>query len=416
MAAHLKQILIVSYYFPPVINVEAIQVLHKAMGLSKQGWRVQVLASGEDTRGKLDPSLCQLLDPDITVHRTVSLSVPVRLVSELIGKYLQYPDRHRWWVKKALHHTDQILKADYCPFLYTHSTPLSAHLVGLRLKAQHRVKWVAHFSDPWTDNPYITYPFTLQATWNRRMEHAVMDRADLISVTSQPIADLFLRRYPAASDKMMVVPHCFSSSLVPSATVQNDPQRVRIVHTGNIYANRTPEGFFRGLRLFLDRAQSSTEKLSVDLFGRITPEHARWVRDLNLGATVHIHPALPYLGSLSQIRQADFVLLIDAPAAESVFLPAKLIDYLGVGAPILALTPEKGVTSALVREAGGWVVDPLDADGVARALASAVASVKSRRTEMLSKAYQRVREQFECERVMAAFSGRLESLLSEARV
>src|SRR5205807_394131 len=91
------------------------------------------------------------------------------------------------------------------------------------------------------------------------------------------------------------------------------------------------------------------------LFGRITPEHARWVRDLNLGATVHIHPALPYLGSLSQIRQADFVLLIDAPAAESVFLPAKLIDYLGVGAPILALTPEKGVTSALVQGRTGSI-------------------------------------------------------------
>ena len=46
---------------------------------------------------------------------------------------------------------------------------------------------------------------------------------------------------------------------------------------------------------------------------------------------------------------SDVLLVIDAPADDSLFLPSKLIDYLPMGKPILGLTPRAGATADLLR-------------------------------------------------------------------
>ena len=43
------------------------------------------------------------------------------------------------------------------------------------------------------------------------------------------------------------------------------------------------------------------------------------------------------------------LLVIDAPADESLFLPSKLIDYLPARKPILGLTPARGASADLIR-------------------------------------------------------------------
>ena len=53
------------------------------------------------------------------------------------------------------------------------------------------------------------------------------------------------------------------------------------------------------------------------------------------------------------METADLLLIVDAPARLSVFLPSKLVDYLGARRPILSLTPE-GAARRVTREAGFW--------------------------------------------------------------
>jgi len=53
-------------------------------------------------------------------------------------------------------------------------------------------------------------------------------------------------------------------------------------------------------------------------------------------------------------------LLIEAAAKKtSIFLPSKLADYIGLGKPILAITPNNGPTARVVRKAGLFAADPL---------------------------------------------------------
>jgi ribosomal protein L11 methylase PrmA len=56
-------------------------------------------------------------------------------------------------------------------------------------------------------------------------------------------------------------------------------------------------------------------------------------------------------------------------------MPSKLIDYFGAGSPILAITPS-GTTADLVKEYGGAVASPFDADDVAVKLTQEISDIK----------------------------------------
>jgi hypothetical protein len=64
-----------------------------------------------------------------------------------------------------------------------------------------------------------------------------------------------------------------------------------------------------------------------------------------------------YKTSLALMESADLLLVIDAPFDQSVFLPSKLVDYIGAQRPIFAITPP-GTSAKLVSDLGGMVAHP----------------------------------------------------------
>jgi glycosyltransferase involved in cell wall biosynthesis len=57
-----------------------------------------------------------------------------------------------------------------------------------------------------------------------------------------------------------------------------------------------------------------------------------------------------------------------------LFLPSKLIDYLPLEKPLLAVAPLQGPTADLIRELEYRVVAPADRDGIAAALSQLLAN------------------------------------------
>src|SRR5262249_24783952 len=89
-------------------------------------------------------------------------------------------------------------------------------------------------------------------------------------------------------------------------------------------------------------------------------------------------PTVSYLQSLALMSSADGLLVIDAPATTSVFLPSKLIDYLGPARPVFGITPP-GTAANLINELGGWVADPSQHAAVDHGLHSFVTYLHERR-------------------------------------
>jgi hypothetical protein len=121
-------------------------------------------------------------------------------------------------------------------------------------------------------------------------------------------------------------------------------------------------------------------------------------------------PKVSYLQSLALAKSADLLLNIDAPATTSVFLPSKLIDYIGAGQPIFGITPA-GTAAKLILSVGGWVADPAQPEQIASQLSTALAYVEQRQTQLWGNTA--VRMSYEASAVTASFQRMIAQLMND---
>jgi hypothetical protein len=253
------------------------------------------------------------------------------------------------------------------------------HLVGLALKKSFpSLPWIAHFSDPWVDNPFAKYG-PVRRAYNRHLEHRVYDAADIVSVPSQETVDLvFVGPRARYREKVVEIPHAFDAGLYPDAA---PPKNGKLVFRslGAFYGPRSPEPVFRALKLLRQRDASLFDKIAVELIG-VTP--GRYLSSEALRGlpkdTVRFLPPVDYTTSLGLMRSADVLLNIDAPFANSPFLPSKLVDYIGAARPIFGITPP-GAASRVIKDLGGWLSRPDDPQGIAKELAGVIHFVEKNR-------------------------------------
>jgi glycosyltransferase involved in cell wall biosynthesis len=279
--------------------------------------------------------------------------------------------------------------------LVTFGQPMMDHLAGLTIKRRTGVRWIAHFSDPWADNP-----FDPRAGDWLESEAAVLESADLAIFTSQETVDLVYAKHPRAwRARARVLPHAYDASLYPEAAGENDYITVR--YLGNLFAGRGPEPLFKALSILNKRSPEILTRVRFEFIGE-TPSSGATNPLLSQlpPQCVKFLPRVGYLQSLSLAKSADLLLNIDAPATTSVFLPSKLIDYVGAERPIFGISPP-GTAATLINSLGGWVADPTQPEQIASKLSAALAYVAQRQIEPQYNAA--IRSTYEVSVVSASF-------------
>ena len=109
------------------------------------------------------------------------------------------------------------------------------------------------------------------------------------------------------------------------------------------------------------------------------------------------------------MSDADLLLVIDGPDDLSVFLPSKLVEYLGAGTPIFGIVPP-GTSARLLARVGAPVADPRQPSDVAKGLREALRLVHARRSEPGRQAWgdPAVRAEFHVDRVRHDVTGMIE--------
>lgn len=328
-----------------------------------------------------------------------------RVSMRLVPFYGRSPDEFVAWAQLAAHKTGEWLEANpgSVDVLATFGEPMSDHLVGLALKRRFDLPWLAHFSDPWVDNPFRKFQ-PLANSRNRRLEAEVINSADSVVFTSEETRQMVMHKYPQAwLRKAFVLPHSFDPT--DFSGMQRDMGESKIVlrYLGNFYGHRTPFPLVSSLaRLAVSLPQLMAD-VRVELVGSM-PGWMRWhpaINRLPEGLLVFRDP-VPYQRSLELMSSADLLLVIDAPAKNSVFLPSKLVDYIGAGKPIFGIVPP-GASDHLIGQLGGVTVDPQASSDIDTALVQAIANTRAARVDAAPWGDPQVRNQFEINRVAASF-------------
>jgi hypothetical protein len=411
------ELLAVSFSFPPLAYPRSVQVARLLKHLKFK----TVLVCADERGARLDPTI----EPEAEARMRACLRVPFsiegwrkqarRVASRFdLPLWNRRPDEYVSWRPKALRAVrDYARSRSYKPDLIaTFGQPMSDHLIGLELKKLYGVPWAAHFSDPWVDNPFNRYDrFTRRA--NLSLERKVMEAADRLIFTSHETIDLVLAKYPRSwKEKARVLPHSFDPSLYPSHSGESRAG-MTIRYMGEFYGKRTPKPLIQTLRALLATTPELLKDVRFELIGPVNPETLDGLRLEEMPeGLIHIKASVDYQESLRLAANADGLLIIDAPAKRSVFLPSKLIDYIGAARPILALTPQ-GTAAGIIKELGGWVADPLDLEGMKREL-EAFLSYLSRNRDEAHEVWgePEVRKTYEAAFVASSFENMMRELLS----
>lgn len=308
--------------------------------------------------------------------------------------FLPFPDYFRRWV---LDTARVLLKERFIgpdDVLVTFGHPMSDHLAGLKIKRAIGVPWIAHFSDPWCDNPF-RHP--LSRMFCRRMERAVISSADRVVFTSKESAELVMRKYPRHwAQKVAVVPHAYDPDLYPSEGSVGTEVIIRSLGT---FYKRSPRVLLEALSILHRTRPKILAHLRIEIIGRMKDRaDLRSLRCQPPPDLVKLRPPVDYLTSLKLMRESDLLLLINAPLERSVFLPSKLVDYLGANRPILGITPP-GTSADVIREARQPVVNPKDPKALAEELADTIDHLRSSPVKTLEA--PEVRERYAAPRVTA---------------
>jgi hypothetical protein len=351
-----RKILAVSYAFPPMAYPRSIQVSRLLSSLS--GYVKVICASSFAERN--DESIffgVAQVFPDIL--RVDFKRNPLdRLFKYIVPGY--GPDEYVRWVERASDEfADSGSRTAYKPdLLITFGMPMSDHLFGLMYKKSNSTPWIAHFSDPWSDNPYLEHNL-MQRRFSRKWERAVIEGCDAAVFTSPETVDLVMRKYPASwRKKAFCVPHSYDLQRYDKELRPPEAGYV-IRHIGSFYGKRSPETFFKALESICLEQPALLSGVSIDFVGFIGKYRNMLAGYPHARNVIKSSNSVPYVESLRLMQTAHCLLVCDAPRDYSVFFPSKLADYLGAKRFIVAISP-KGAAQRIVQEAGGWVADPND--------------------------------------------------------
>ena len=376
----------ICYYAPPQLTPQAIQIGRQLYHLDA---RVSLL-HGRDVQ------FAERYDqyPDF-FDRIISLAVPNpgtplkgvlhRAAMRALPLYGACPDLLGPWRRKALARAIFEIGVRRPDVLASFGMPMSDHLLALDLKRRTGLPWLAHFSDPWADNPFHETS-RLEHLLNGALEKRVIGAADQVLFTSQRTLELVMAKYPAGwRARAAVLPHAwdidnFAAPLRNHAS-QPGPTRRVIRHIGACYGARSPQSLFAALGRILERTPCALNDTAFEFVGHVSPAFLESPEFKALpDGLVTLRGQVGYRESLQLACASSALLVIDAPSkTESVFLPSKLVEYIGARRPVWGLTPAGTAADLIAEWAGGAhaCAAPEDVEAIARMLTSGLAALDS---------------------------------------
>ncbi len=389
-------LIVISFFYPPVQEAESFLCAKVVHGLQEH-FSMEIVAL-DDRNSHFFPHDSTLLSAFSNVTSSHSFTIS-RLPPPVRNHRLFRKLRGAWWrfvgdpfVTDPLfsgwgHRVSRYLRRRIPELkqkgrrvqLMTWSNPVIVHAVGASLVREFQLPWVAHLSDPWTDNPYSKIDKPWGQHLNRKAELAMLKEANAIVLTNDIALDRFTKKWDAqeqkiAQSKCQVIPHSYLPSLynvdarIQLPTLPTD--RFNLVHLGAFYGIRTPLPLLEAMSNLLARNELS-EMILLHLVGMIDPTILQTIQTeyADLTSFLRIHESVSYLASLHLMKGADVLVAIDAPTEEpSPFLPSKLVDYWGSDCPIWGISTKEGVTDHFLRDTGHYFSEVRDVASIEHTL------------------------------------------------
>lgn len=359
----LKKILIITYYFPPAGGPGVQRWLKFVKYLPDFGIQPIVYIPENPTYPIIDEGLLnevsdkaiiikkKILEPYglasvFSKNKTKKISSGIipnarkqtRLEQLLIWirGNLFIPDARVLWVKPSVRYLEKYIQENNIETIITSGPPHSLHLIGLQLKKNLTIKWIADFRDPWTT---IGYHKALRLSdyskkKHKTLEKTVLNKADTIIVTSNTTKIEF----QAITNKPIeVITNGFD---VEKVEHQSLDEKFTLAHIGSLLSERNPIILWQVLSELIKEVSDFSNHFQLKLIGTVSQEILDTLQSYNLNEFINYLGYVSHQEAIAHQRKSQVLLLIEINSKDTMsIIPGKLFEYMVSERPILAIGP-----------------------------------------------------------------------------
>lgn len=369
----MKKVLIVTYYWPPAGGPGVQRWLKFVKYLPEFDIEPHVYIPENPNYPIVDDTLVSEHNPEVNIikqpifepyalGKLISKKKTNRISSGIITeknpswmeKFLLFvrgnffvPDARVFWVKPSVRFLKKYLQENQIDTLITSGPPHSLHLVGLKLKKELNIRWIADFRDPWTTISYHNKLRMLQFVQKKhfRMEQEVLQTADEIIVTSRTLQQTY--------QKMTKKPVSLITNGYDQADIEKCPldTSFSITHIGSMLSGRNPVVLWEALKELVKEQPEFKKQLKIRLVGIVGQNVINDLSEIGLMPFVQ---QLGYVSHEEAVRlqhSAQLLLLAEIDSADTkVIIPGKFFEYLSAKRPILAIGPNEWEINELIEQ------------------------------------------------------------------
>lgn len=257
------------------------------------------------------------------------------------------PDARKFWVNPSVNLLGPILKEEGIETIITTGPPHSVHLIGLKLKEQLGLQWIADFRDPWTT---IGYHKKLKLTTSAQKKHKELERkvlntADKIVVTSKTTKQEFQGLTPKP---IKVITNGYDMGERKPVTLD---EKYTIAHIGSMLTKRNPCKLWKVLGELVRENPELKESLQLNFVGVVGQDILDSLNEFGLNRYVTIMGYVPHEEAVLYQLKSQVLLLVEIDSEETKgIIPGKFFEYVRSGRPILGIGPENWEVAEMITE------------------------------------------------------------------
>ena len=369
-----KKVLIICYYWPPAGGPGVQRWLKFVKYLPEFGIDPIVYCPQNPNYPIIDQSLLNEIPKHVEIIKqpikepyalaklfskksatTISSGViPKSQKQTLIEKLMLYvrgnyfiPDARKNWVEPSVSFLSNYLRDQQIDTIITTGPPHSLHLIGLQLKQQLNLKWVADFRDPWTT---IGYHKALKLTKSSELKHQtleaqVLNSADHIVVTSKHTQVEFKTK---TEQPISVITNGYDNH---SVKVEGRDEKFTLSHIGSLLSERNPKVLWEVLAELIQSNTEFASKFQLNLVGVVSEDVLESIHKSGLETYVNLVGYVSHDDAIKFQLKSRLLLLIEIDSEDTkAIIPGKLFEYLVSKTPILAIGPEDSDIQQIITE------------------------------------------------------------------
>ena len=360
-----KNLLFISYYFPPLGGGGVQRMLKFVKYLDKEKYNIHILTvDAKFIKYTKDPSLYKDIPNEISVHH---VSIPdmnwlfailgklhLGFISRILKNFLFLPDEKIVFFLFSRSLLRKIIMENQIDTVILSLPPFGLYKFAPYIKRKYKIPIITDIRDLWTDNFSMIYEHfpVFKFIRETKYEKRLIENSDFIVTATEYIKNTLMKKYKINNIETITNGYDPDDFIDYAKGRKTNKNKLCFAYIGSLYGHQNPENLFKAIKRF------KNDKFTFDLYGFV--EKGILSRLLSDIKSVRHYGYVPHSSLLRIYEKSDILLLYIGgyDKKKRGILTGKLFEYLYTRKPILFIGPTDGEAAGIIRKCNaGFIVE-----------------------------------------------------------